>query len=132
MVHADVVIRHGRVIDGTGNPWTYGDVVIANGTVVDIAPPGSASGREIVDATGHVVCPGFIDIQSHSIVPFLTDRRALSKVTQGVTTYRRPLSSLESSSVPLDVRPSTMLLSWLNSATTSCRPRWRLRMRSNC
>ena len=86
MVHADVVIRHGRVIDGTGNPWTYGDLVIANGTVVDIAPPGSASGREIVDATGHVVCPGFIDIQSHSIVPFLTDRRALSKVTQGVTT----------------------------------------------
>ena len=33
-----------------------------------------------------VVCPGFIDIQSHSIVPFLTDRRSLSKVTQGVTT----------------------------------------------
>ncbi len=86
MAQADVVIRNGRVIDGTGNPWTYGDVVIAGGKVLDVAPPGTGSGREIVDATDHVVCPGFIDIQSHSIVPFLNDRRALSKVTQGVTT----------------------------------------------
>ena len=45
-----------------------------------------ATAREIVDATGHVVCPGFIDIQSHSLVPFLSDGASLSKVTQGVTT----------------------------------------------
>src|SRR5690606_24460321 len=40
----------------------------------------------VVDAEGHIVAPGFIDIQSHSIIPFLTDGRALSKITQGVTT----------------------------------------------
>ncbi len=40
----------------------------------------------MIDAAGHVVAPGFIDIQSHSIIPFLRDGRALSKVTQGVTT----------------------------------------------
>ena len=40
----------------------------------------------VIDATGLVVAPGFIDIQSHSIVPLLRDGRCLSKVTQGVTT----------------------------------------------
>src|SRR6185437_13943625 len=52
-------------------------------------PPGSlpADGvREVVDATGMVVCPGFIDIQSHSIIPLMVDGRCLSKITQGVTT----------------------------------------------
>jgi N-acyl-D-amino-acid deacylase len=84
-----VTISGGRIVDGSGNPWFYGDVVLARDTIADIAPSGCVSpetGSEIVDATGHVVCPGFIDIQSHSIIPFLSDRRALSKVTQGVTT----------------------------------------------
>ncbi|MBA3450621.1 MAG: D-aminoacylase [Chloroflexia bacterium] len=77
-----------RVIDGAGNPWFYGDVVFAGDTIEEIAPAGKSSGgaTETVDGTGLVVCPGFIDIQSHSIVPFLTDRRSLSKITQGVTT----------------------------------------------
>ena len=54
-----------------------------------VAPPGRldrASAREVVDAAGQVVCPGFIDIQSHSIMPLFSDGRSLSKVTQGVTT----------------------------------------------
>jgi dihydroorotase/N-acyl-D-amino-acid deacylase len=85
----DVLIRGGRVIDGTGNPWFYGDVALTGGKVAAVAPRGRidpANASEVVDASGHVVCPGFIDIQSHSIIPFFTDRRSLSKVTQGVTT----------------------------------------------
>ncbi len=84
----DTIIHGGRLIDGTGNPWTHADVALAGGAVVAITEPGMLPGdaAESVDAEGHVVCPGFIDIQSHSIVPFLTDRRSLSKVTQGVTT----------------------------------------------
>lgn len=84
-----VIITGARVIDGSGNPWFYGDVVLAGERIEVIIPAGTAKasgGDEVVDATGHVVCPGFIDIQSHSIIPFLSDRRALSKVTQGVTT----------------------------------------------
>jgi N-acyl-D-aspartate/D-glutamate deacylase len=84
-----VIISGARVIDGSGNPWFYGDVVLAGDRIDGIVPAGTAepaSGDEIVDATDHVVCPGFIDIQSHSIIPFLSDRRTLSKVTQGVTT----------------------------------------------
>ncbi|HWV35430.1 MAG TPA: D-aminoacylase, partial [Thermomicrobiales bacterium] len=85
----DTLITGGRIVDGTGNPWFFGDVAIAGETIERIAPPGTIdpnNAATVIDATGHVVAPGFIDIQSHSIVPFLSDRRSLSKVTQGVTT----------------------------------------------
>lgn len=85
----DVLITGGRIIDGTGNAWFYGDVGLTGERIERIAPPGTidpATATTVVDATGHVVAPGFIDIQSHSIIPFLTDRRSVSKVTQGITT----------------------------------------------
>ena len=85
----DTLIRHGRVVDGSGNPWIHADVALAGDRVKAIAPPGRvdpAQAREAVDATGHVVCPGFIDIQSHAVLPLMIDGRCLSKVTQGVTT----------------------------------------------
>jgi dihydroorotase/N-acyl-D-amino-acid deacylase len=88
-VSLDVLITGGRIVDGTGNPWFRGDVGIAGGRIAAIAPRGTvdpASARELVGAEGHVVAPGFIDLQSHSITEFLTDGRSVSKVTQGVTT----------------------------------------------
>ena len=85
----DVLIRGARIIDGSGNPWRHGDVAIAGPRIVTIAPPDSIPDEragEIVDATGLVVCPGFIDIQSHSIIPLMIDGRCVSKITQGITT----------------------------------------------
>ncbi len=85
----DTLITNGRIIDGTGNPWFHGDLAIEGERIVAIAPPGRidpASAGTVVDAAGMVVAPGFIDIQSHSILPFFTDTRSLSKITQGVTT----------------------------------------------
>jgi dihydroorotase/N-acyl-D-amino-acid deacylase len=84
-----ILITGGKIVDGTGNPWVYGDLLIEDDLIAAIAPAGSIEPMavdEVVDATGMVVCPGFIDIQSHSIVPFMADTRSLSKVTQGVTT----------------------------------------------
>lgn len=83
------LITNAKIVDGTGNPWFYGEVAISDDRIAAVAPRGMIprdSVQEIVEADGLVVCPGFIDIQSHSIVPFLTDRRSLSKITQGVTT----------------------------------------------
>ncbi|GAB4127519.1 MAG: amidohydrolase family protein [Roseiflexaceae bacterium] len=88
-MHADVLIRGGRVVDGSGNPWAYGDVVIAGDRIVAVLPPGQfdpSHAHDVVDASGMVVAPGFIDIQSHSILPLMIDGRSLSKITQGVTT----------------------------------------------
>ena len=89
MSDIDVLIRGGQVIDGTGNPWFHADVALAEDRIAEIARPGSISPQsagEVVDATGLVVCPGFIDIQSHSGLRLLVDGRSLSKITQGVTT----------------------------------------------
>jgi N-acyl-D-amino-acid deacylase len=85
----DVLIRGAKIVDGTGNPWRYGDVAIQGERILEVAAPGSISpetAREVIDATGMVVCPGFIDILSHSHTPLMRDPRDLSKITQGVTT----------------------------------------------
>lgn len=86
----DLIIEGGRIVDGTGNPWHYGDVGVVGDRIVRIAPAGrlrDAPAHERVDARGRVVAPGFIDIISHSRGALLDgDGRVLSKVTQGVTT----------------------------------------------
>ena len=88
--HYDVVIENGRVIDGTGAAWYYGDVALRGDRIAAIGPRGafrSARATTRVDATGHVVSPGFIDIQAHSIGHYMAgDGRALSMITQGITT----------------------------------------------
>jgi N-acyl-D-amino-acid deacylase len=86
----DVVISNGRIVDGTGNAWFYGDVGIVGDRIARVTPIGMLSGasaRQRVDARGMVVAPGFIDIQSHSWDELLyRDGRVVGKVTQGVTT----------------------------------------------
>ncbi|NJN19592.1 MAG: D-aminoacylase [Oscillochloris sp.] len=85
----DTLITGARVVDGSGNPWFYGDVALAGDRIAAIEVPGripADQAVELVDAAGMVVCPGFIDIQSHSILPLMVDGRCLSKIAQGVTT----------------------------------------------
>lgn len=77
------LIRNARIVDGTGSPWRYGDIALANDRITAVAPPGSiptGNFAEIVDAGGHVVCPGFIDILSHSILSLMVDGRSVSKI----------------------------------------------------
>src|SRR5436190_20509276 len=69
----DLVVRNGRIIDGTGNPWFYGDVAIRDGRIVAVGrvPPGEAV--QTIDAVGLFVAPGFIDMHSHSDTLLLED-----------------------------------------------------------
>ena len=82
----DLVIRNGDVIDGTGTPAVKCDVAVANGKIELV---GDASGMQADrewDAEGKTVCPGFIDIHSHSDFTLIANRNAESGVRQGITT----------------------------------------------
>jgi N-acyl-D-amino-acid deacylase len=81
----DVVIVNGKVIDGSGNPWFYGDVGMKGGKIVKIGKVDPKSGKRIIDAKGMIVSPGFIDLHTHSDMPLLADGNAESKAREGVT-----------------------------------------------
>ena len=80
-----LIIRGGRVIDGSGNPWFHGDVAVKDDRIVAIGRVAGDAKREI-DATGLIVAPGFIDMHSHSDWVLFEDGNAQSKIRQGVTT----------------------------------------------
>jgi N-acyl-D-amino-acid deacylase len=81
----DVVIKNGRIIDGSGNPWVSGDVAIVGDRIVKIGRFDSSSAKRVIDAHGLVVCPGFIDMLGQSEMALLIDNRSLSKLSQGIT-----------------------------------------------
>jgi len=83
----DLVLANGRILDGCGNPWFWGDLAIREGRIAGIAPPGTLQGKRILDTGGYYIAPGFIDIHTHSDLSVLVNRRAESAVRQGVTTH---------------------------------------------
>lgn len=82
----DILIRHGRVVDGTGAPWILADVGIRGDTVAAVGRDLAGTATTVVDATGMVVAPGFIDIHTHARRGIFTVPTADNYVRQGVTT----------------------------------------------
>jgi len=83
----DLVIMSGRIVDGCGNPWYYGDVAVRGDRIAAIGAAGKLRGRAVVDAGGRYVAPGFVDPHTHSDISILQYPRADSVVRQGVTTH---------------------------------------------
>jgi N-acyl-D-aspartate/D-glutamate deacylase len=81
----DLLIRNGRILDGTGNPSFVNDVGLRDGKVAAIGMLGNARAARVIDASGLAVAPGFIDIHNHSDDTILQDGDAQSMVRQGVT-----------------------------------------------
>jgi dihydroorotase/N-acyl-D-amino-acid deacylase len=82
----DLVIRNGRVIDGTGSPWYLADVGIRDGRIAAIGRLEGAAAKRTIDAAGKVVAPGFIDMLGQSEMTILVEPRLPSKTFQGITT----------------------------------------------
>ena len=86
----DLLIRGGRVLDGTGNPWIPADVGIRDGRIAAVGPLGEATAVRVIEAEGKLVVPGFIDLHSHAdrgLASGEANRRAAPNlVTQGITT----------------------------------------------
>lgn len=83
---ADIIIRHGRVVDGTGSPWIHADVAIRGDRIVAIGHLDQWHAKHIIDAHESVVTPGFIDMLGQSELSILVDPRLPSKIYQGITT----------------------------------------------
>jgi len=82
----DLVIRNGRVMDGSGNSWFYDDVGVRNGKIVTIGRIAPGAGTKEIDATGLVVAPGFIDVHTHADEDLHKHPRAENFIRDGVTT----------------------------------------------
>ena len=85
----DLVLKNGTVFDGLGGEGFLGDVAIAGEEIAEIEPAGEmdlSNAAEVIDVSGLVVAPGFIDMHTHSDFTLIADGRAESQVHQGVTT----------------------------------------------
>jgi N-acyl-D-amino-acid deacylase len=82
----DLLLRNGRVVDGTGSPWFTADIGIRGDTIVRIAPAIDEPATRVIDAGGQVIAPGFIDIHTHARRGILDVPTAPNYVRQGVTT----------------------------------------------
>ena len=86
MASFDVLIRGGLIVDGSGGTSFVSDLGIADGRIVAIGDLAAAEAPHVIDATGQIVAPGFIDIHTHSDFSHFVDPRAESQIRQGVTT----------------------------------------------
>ncbi|HUH32645.1 MAG TPA: hypothetical protein VLZ28_01755, partial [Daejeonella sp.] len=62
---ADILIKNGRIVDGSGNSWFYGDVAIRKGKITGIGNLEHTKAKQIIDARKQIIAPGFIDVHTH-------------------------------------------------------------------
>ena len=101
----DLLIKNGLIIDGTASPSFKGDVAVNDGKILEIAPHIDVEAKEVLDAEGLCVSPGFIDMHSHSDSWFMVDDKCEAKIYQGVTS--EVVGNCGSSQFPRNVEDTT-------------------------
>ena len=86
MTTYDLIIKGGTVVDGTGNPRFVGDIAVKDGVVADIGPSIEGDADRVIDATGRVVTPGFVDCHTHYDGQVTWDDELNPSSGHGVTT----------------------------------------------
>ena len=82
----DLIVRNGRIVDGTGSPWYRADMAIRGDVIVRIAPAIAEPAARVIEAGGQIVAPGFIDIHNHARENIFALPSADNYIRQGVTT----------------------------------------------
>ena len=82
----EIVIRGGRIVDGTGNPWYYGDVGVRGDRIEAIDDLSASTASRVIDAQEKIVCPGFMDMHALSDIMLLAKPEHEGKIRQGITT----------------------------------------------
>src|SRR5260221_6007327 len=82
----DLVIKSGKIIDGTGNSWYYADIAVKNGKIVSIGKINLTNTGKVIDASGLIVAPGFIDVHAHIENSVFEKPTADNYIYDGVTT----------------------------------------------
>ena len=83
----DLLIKNGTIIDGTGKERFTADVAVTGNKIAAIGDLKNAEAAKTVDATGRIVCPGFIDAHGHSDFTLFVNHKGESKIRQGITFY---------------------------------------------
>ncbi|HNR24215.1 MAG TPA: D-aminoacylase [Candidatus Bipolaricaulis anaerobius] len=111
----DIVIKEAAVVDGSGDPAFTSDVAIKNSQIVRMGSV-KAKAKTIIDAKGLIICPGFIDIHSHSDFSVVAFRAPESKILQGVTS--EVIGNCGISATPLDAHPQSEIDAQFRALTT--------------
>lgn len=85
-INADLIIRNGKIYDGTGNSWYYGDLAVKNGKILKTGYLTDIHASKTIDAKGLIVAPGFIDVHGHIEGGIITTPTADNYIFDGVTT----------------------------------------------
>jgi len=83
---SDVIILNGKIIDGTGNSWFYGDIAIKDGKIVYVGKTNNVTAAKVINAKGLIVAPGFIDVHAHIENGIFENPTADNYIYDGVTT----------------------------------------------
>lgn len=120
----DVGILNGHIVDGAGNPWYKGDIGISGKTIKKIGKIGRKDCERTIDAKQMYVCPGFVDIHTHSDLTALVFPGCDSTLRQGVTTHL--IGNCGLSVAPLrEPNVDLMMTYWGEWAGTGKKPKWR-------
>lgn len=116
----DIVLQNGLIIDGTGAPAFHGDIGITGKRIAIIAKPGTLQGCEVIDVSGRVISPGFIDVHTHDDRLVLIDPAMTPKISQGISTVIVGNCGISLSPLSLEGREPPQPLNLLGKTDDFC------------